>query len=137
MAEGLLRTMYGTTYEAFSAGVVPTAVNPYAVEVMRELGIDISLYRSKSIEEFRGKTFDYVVTVCDHAKETCPFFPGKIILYKGFQDPAAVNGSIEDVLAVLRQVRDEIKQWITETFGSASSKDKLTNFLVNIDPVKK
>jgi arsenate reductase len=117
IAEGLLRTLYADRYETYSAGVEPTSVNPYAVEVMKELGIDISAQRSKSIEEFHDTTFDYVVTVCDHAKETCPFFPGKTVLHKGFTDPAAFEGSIEDTLAVFRRVRDEIQQWIIMTFG--------------------
>ena len=74
MAEGILRTLYGDRYEAYSAGTQPTKVNPYAIKVMSEIGIDISNHRSKSAEEFRGKEFDYVVTVCDNVKEACPFF---------------------------------------------------------------
>jgi arsenate reductase len=121
MAEGLLRTLYEDWYETYSAGVEPTSVNPYAVEVMKELGIDISAQQSKSIEEFHDIMFDYVVTVCDHAKETCPFFPGKTIIHKGFTDPAEFQGSIEDTLTVFRRVRDEIQQWITMTFGAEKS----------------
>jgi len=119
MAEGLLNTIYGSRYEAYSAGIEPTTLNPYAVEVMKELGIDISNNRSKSIEEFRGKTFGYVVTVCDNAKEVCPFFPGKKILHKSFEDPAEFEGNIEETLDVFRRVRDEIKDWIKKTFGGA------------------
>jgi len=88
MAEGLLKHLFGDKYEVHSAGVHPTRVNPYAIEVMREKGIDISGQKSKSIEEFRGKDFDLVVTVCDDAKESCPFFPGKKVIHKGFEDPA-------------------------------------------------
>ena len=116
MAEGLLNTIYGSRYEAYSAGIQPSKVNPYAVEVMKELGIDISNSRSKSIEEFRDANFDYVVTVCDNAKEACPFFPGKKILHESFEDPAEFEGNIEETLAVFRKVRDEIKNWIQETF---------------------
>lgn len=93
MAEGLLNTMYGSKYAAYSAGVQPSNVNPYAIEVMKELGIDLSKHYSKSIEDFRDMKFDYVVTVCDHAKETCPFFPGKNIVHKGFDDPSEFCGN--------------------------------------------
>ena len=117
MAEGLLNTLFKSKYQAFSAGIIPKQVNPYAIEVIKELGIDISDNRSKSIEEFRDITFDFVVTVCDNAKETCPFFPGKKILHKGFEDPANFNGEIKETLSVFRKVRDKIKQWIVENFG--------------------
>ncbi|MDH7507592.1 MAG: arsenate reductase ArsC, partial [Candidatus Thermoplasmatota archaeon] len=115
--EGLLRNMYGENYKVFSAGVNPTYVNQYAIDVMKEIGIDISKQPSKSIEEFRDITFDYVVTVCDNAKETCPFFPGKKILHKGFEDPVSFNVSSEETLAFFRKVRDEIKTWIAENFA--------------------
>ena len=88
MAEGLLNAMYGVNYEAFSAGVNPTSVNSYAIEVMKEIGIDLSKQYSKSINHFKDNKFDYVVTVCDNAKETCPFFPGKKTLHRNFKDPA-------------------------------------------------
>lgn len=117
MAEGLLNSIYGSNYEAYSAGIKPTNVNPYAVEVMKEIGIDLSKHYSKSIEDFKGSTFDFVVTVCDNAKETCPFFPGKKIIHKGFEDPAVFNGSIEQTLDFFRKIRDEIKTWIVVTFG--------------------
>lgn len=116
MAEGLLNTLFKSKYQAFSAGITPRQVNPYAIEVMKELGIDISDNRSKSIEEFRDVTFDYVVTVCDNAKESCPFFPGKKILHKSFEDPAKFNGEIEEILSKFKKVRDEIKQWIIKNF---------------------
>ena len=117
MAEALLRTLYGNYYEAYSAGIEPSSVNPYAIEVMKELGIDLSTHRSKSIEEFQGMVFDYVVTICNHAKEACPIFPGKQILYKEFDDPSIFDGSIEETLAIFRRVRDEIKEWVIDTFG--------------------
>lgn len=118
MAEGILRTLYGDRYEAYSAGTQPTKVNPYAIKVMSEIGIDISNHRSKSAEEFRGKEFDYVVTVCDDAKEACPFFPGgKTYLHKGFKDPSEFKGNENEIIAEFQRVRDEIKRWIEETFG--------------------
>jgi len=118
MAEGILRTLYGDRYEAYSAGTQPTKVNPYAIKVMSEIGIDISNHRSKSAEEFRGKEFDYVVTVCDNAKEACPFFPGgKTYLHKGFKDPSEFKGNENEIVAEFQRVRDEIKRWIEETFG--------------------
>jgi arsenate reductase len=117
MAEGLLRTLYRDRYEVYSAGIEPSSVNPYAVEVMKELGIDLSTHRSKSIEEFQGIMFDYMVTVCDHAKEACPFFPGKKILHKKFANPSMFDGSLEETLVMFRRVRDEIKDWVIDTFG--------------------
>lgn len=77
MAEGLLRTVHGDRYEPFSVGTKPSEVNPYAIKVMAEIGIDISAHHAKSVEEFGGMQFDYVVTVCDRARETCPFFRGQ------------------------------------------------------------
>ncbi|MGC8972143.1 MAG: arsenate reductase ArsC [bacterium] len=120
MAEGFLRHLYGDLYESYSAGLEITKVNPYAIKVMEELGIDISRQRSKSIEEFRGMIFDYVVTVCDSAKERCPFFPGKKVIHKSFEDPAEFIGNEEEKLNVFRRVRDEIKDWIIENFGKKS-----------------
>ncbi|HAF70618.1 MAG: Arsenate reductase [Acetothermia bacterium 64_32] len=120
MAEGLVNARYGDRFEAKSAGIKPTGVHPLAIKVMAELGIDISHQHSKSIEEFLGQEFDYVVTVCDHAKETCPFFPGaKEYLHAGFPDPAAAEGTEEERLAAFRRVRDGIARWLEETFGEA------------------
>jgi arsenate reductase len=116
MAEGYLSARYADDYEGYSAGTEPSHVNPNAIKVMAEVGIDISLHRSKSVEEFHGTTFDYVVTVCDHAKETCPFFPGKNILHKSFRDPSAFKGTEESILQDFRQVRDKIAEWIENTF---------------------
>jgi len=118
MAEGFLNALYGDRYEAYSAGIEPARVNPYAVKVMAEISIDISRHRSKSIEEFHAENFDYVVTVCDHAKEVCPFFPrGEKFLHKGFDDSSKFKGSEDEILAEVRRVRDEIKDWIKKTFG--------------------
>ena len=118
MAEGLVNRLYGDTYDAFSAGTKPTAVNPYAIKVMAEIDIDISRHRAKNIEEFRNTTFDYVVTICDNARETCPFFPGaKKYLHKGFTDPSTANGSSTVALATFRKLRNEIEIYIKEIFG--------------------
>jgi arsenate reductase len=83
---------------------------------MAEIGIDLSTHRSKSILEFQGKTFDYVVTVCDSARENCPFFPGEIEIEKSFPDPSAFKGTEEEIQQKVRVVRDEIKRWIEDTF---------------------
>ena len=118
MAEGFLNALYGSQYKAYSAGTEPSAVNRYAVKMMAEAGIDISRNRSKSVEEFVTMSFDYIVTVCDHAKETCPFFPGgKTYIHKGFEDPSQITGSENENLARVRKIRDEIKEWIHELFG--------------------
>jgi arsenate reductase len=116
MAEAFLNKLCGDKYKAESAGVTPTQVNPYVAKVMAEIGIDLSTHRSKSIMEFEGKTFDYVVTVCDYARETCPFFPGEKEMHKSFPDPAAFKGSEEEILPKVRVVRDEIKEWVENTF---------------------
>ena len=117
MAEGFLNTLYRDEYEAYSAGIEPTNVNPHVVKAMAEIGVDISTHRSKSVEEFRGENFDIVVTVCDHAKEACPFFPGKRIIHKRFEDPSKFKGTEDEILEKVRLVRDEIKDWIEKTFG--------------------
>src|ERR1700720_1074679 len=110
MAEGLLRQMAGDVFEVASAGVAPSHVRPEAIKVMGELGIDISAHRSKSVEEFLGEDFDYVITVCDNANEQCPVFPGQTKrIHWSFADPAAALGDEAARLAVFRRVRDEIK----------------------------
>lgn len=117
MAEGWLRALRGHAYEAYSAGTQPSQVNPLAVKAMARAGIDISSHRSKGVEEFLGQEFDYVVTVCDNARESCPYFPGaKQLLHHSFADPAAAKGSEEERLAVFEKVRDEIQEWIEKTF---------------------
>jgi arsenate reductase (thioredoxin) len=109
MAEALLRHLGGDRYEVASAGVAPTSVRREAIEVMGELGIDISSHRSKSVDDFVGSEFDYVVTVCDNANEQCPVFPGRTQrLHWSFDDPAAAEGDELARLAVFRRVRDEI-----------------------------
>lgn len=117
MAEALLNSLRGDKYEAASAGVSPTKVNPYVVKAMAEVGVDISKNRSKSIEEFRGQNFNYVVTVCDSAKEACPFFPGEKVLHQAFKDPNSFKGSEEEIMKEVRQVRNEITKWIKNTFN--------------------
>jgi len=122
MAEGLLRHDAGSQFEVESAGTKPGSVRPEAITVMHELGIDISGHRSKHVNELDGDLFDYVITVCDNAKESCPLFPGAVErLHHGFEDPAAVNGSDEERLAVFRRVRDELREYLRE-FASGSTR---------------
>ena len=109
MAEGILRNDGGETFEVYSAGVKASAVRPEAIQAMREIGIDISGHRSKSVDEFAGQEFDYVITVCDQANQACPVFPGKAMrLHWPFEDPAAVEGSTEKRIAAFRDIRDQI-----------------------------
>jgi arsenate reductase (thioredoxin) len=113
MAEGLLRHDAGDRFEVESAGTRPSQVRPEAIAAMRELGIDISGHRSKSADEFTGRQFDYVLTVCDNARESCPVFPGKAVaIHHNFEDPAAVHGSEDERLALYRRVRDEIRDYL-------------------------
>ena len=116
MAEGILRHDGGDHFEVESAGVNPSRVRPEAVETMQEIGIDISGHRSKSADEFVGQHFDYIITVCDHAKETCPIFPGHAKrIHHSFDDPPAPGVSDpETTMAVFRRVRDEIREWLGE-----------------------
>lgn len=128
MAEGLLRGMYGDRYEAYSAGVEAKVVDPRAVSVMREEGIDISGQRSKSAEEFKDTTFDLAVTVCDRARQACPICSTDLdlsttapkaieVIHRSFEDPAAASGPVDEQLEAFRRARDEIKGWIVQTFG--------------------
>ena len=110
MAEGLLRHDGGDRFEVESAGVVSSFVRPQAIEAMGELGIDITNHRSKALDEFLEQPFDYVITVCDNAKESCPVFPGKAErIHWSFDDPAEAEGDEVEKLAVFRRVRDEIR----------------------------
>jgi arsenate reductase (thioredoxin) len=118
MAEGYLRQVAGEKYEVLSAGISPKGMNPLAVEAMNEIGIDISRQRSKDVREYLGTPIQYVVTVCDNAKEHCPIFPGTFkFLHWGVQDPTAVTGSHDEQLAVFRRVRDELGQHIEQEFA--------------------
>ncbi len=106
MAEGVLRWLAGERYAAFSAGSRATSVNPYAIQAMREIGVDISQHTSKTFEPFLGQPFDAVITVCDNAAENCPFMPGQYNrIHWSFPDPAAVEGDAEKLQA-FRDVRD-------------------------------
>lgn len=117
MAEGWLRHFYGENYEAYSAGIEPGILDPLAVRVMKEVGIDISGQRPKNVDLFLNKDFDYVITVCDHAREVCPFFPGgRARLHQSFEDPSQSEGTEEEKLATFRKVRDELGEWIRFTF---------------------
>jgi arsenate reductase len=114
MAEGLMNHFFGDRYRASSAGTEATRVNPFAIRVLEEIGVDISAHRSKAVEEFRGERFDTVVTVCDSARESCPFFPGKRVIHRSFRDPSHTEGSDEELLHAFREVRDEILAWLEE-----------------------
>jgi arsenate reductase len=115
MAEGLLRREGQDRFEVYSAGTRPASVNPLAIEAMREIGIDISNHRSKSVEEFTGQAFDYVITVCDNASANCPVFPARTKrIHWSFDDPAAAEGDELERLAVFRRVRDEIRERLRE-----------------------
>jgi arsenate reductase (thioredoxin) len=121
MAEGLLRHDAGERFQVESAGTKPSSVRPEAVAVLGELGIDLSAHRSKSVEEFAGQNFDYVITVCDSAHESCPVFFGSAKrLHHSFEDPAALNGSEEDRLALFRRVRDQLRTYLAEFARQAS-----------------
>lgn len=110
MAEGLLRHDAGDHFEVFSAGTKPTRVRPEAIAVMRELGIDISSQRSKSVDEFAGWPFDYVITVCDHARDNCPVFHAATTrIHWSVEDPAAVEGLEAQRLAAFRRIRDQLR----------------------------
>ncbi|MDH4267079.1 MAG: arsenate reductase ArsC [Deltaproteobacteria bacterium] len=115
MAEGLVNHDLAGKVQALSAGTDPSAVHPMAVAVMRELGIDISRHRSKSLDEFGDEKFDFVITLCDHAADTCPvFFGGTKRLHMGFEDPAAAGGSEAERLFTFRKVRDQIREKVGE-----------------------
>lgn len=118
MGEGWLRAMAGDRMEVASAGTQPSTVNPFAIEAMRERGVDISHHRSKHLSEFLDQSWDVVITVCDNAAENCPLFPGKAErIHWGFPDPAAVTGTDAEKLQAFRDVRDAIeaqfRAWVT------------------------
>ena len=122
MAEGLLRHLGGTRYEVFSAGTKPVGVNALAIEAMREVGIDISKQRSKSVGEFARQGFAMVITVCDNAAEECPIFPGvPQRAHWSLPDPAAVSGTREEKLGAFRKVRDELERRIRSFANSEVS----------------
>jgi arsenate reductase len=108
MAEGLLRSIAGDRYEVFSAGTHPKGVHPQTIEAMQRIGIDVSAQTSKDLNTFLGQQFDYVITVCDRAKQACPIFPGAVSIHWGFDDPAEARGSDDARLETFERVRDEI-----------------------------
>jgi arsenate reductase len=117
MAEGLLKDITKSKYEIYSAGTKPSVVCPEAIKVLQEIGIDISQNRSKSVDKFAGKEIDYVLTVCDNAKENCPYFPAKTKLtHFSFEDPAEAEGDEETKLTVFRRVRDQIREYLDNNF---------------------
>jgi len=125
MAEGLLRQDRGEKFDVESAGTRATQVRPEAIQAMKEIGIDISGHRSKSVDEFAGQAFDYVLTVCDNAKESCPIYSGHANrLHQNFEDPAAAAGSDEERLAAFRRVRDEIRRYLTQFTSGVIEKGK-------------
>ncbi|MEO0293015.1 MAG: arsenate reductase ArsC [candidate division WOR-3 bacterium] len=124
IAEGLLRNLCGEKYEVFSAGTSPTIVSPEAIEVMKEIGIDISTHYSKDIKNFIGEDFEYVITLCGGNSKNCPFFPTKgISFHKEFEDPLSFPPG-EERMKKFREVRDKIKEWIEEFFCK-EEKEKL------------
>ncbi|MHB9155586.1 MAG: arsenate reductase ArsC [Endomicrobiales bacterium] len=119
MAEGLLRSEAGGSFEAYSAGTRPAGVNPLAVKAMQEAGIDISRQASKSVEVYFDQQFDYVITLCGGARQECPVFPGNAAtLHWDLEDPAAAKGTEAERAGVFRKVRDEIRERIRRFIGS-------------------
>lgn len=115
MAEGLLATLAGDRFDVFSAGTAPSTVNPLAIRAMQERGLDISNQRSKHLNEYIDRPFEYVITVCDNAAENCPMFPGAARrIHWSFPDPAAIKGTEEERLQSFRQIRDAIEAQFLE-----------------------
>ncbi|MGI9071058.1 MAG: arsenate reductase ArsC [Bryobacteraceae bacterium] len=124
MAEGLLRHDAGERFDVESAGTKPSSVRPEAIVAMRELGIDISAHGSKHVDEFEGQQFDYVITVCDNAREFCPvFFSAAKKLHQDVEDPAALQGSEEQRLALFRRVRDELRAYLGQFVHQVQDKE--------------
>jgi arsenate reductase len=125
MAEGLLRHLVGDQMDVFSAGTKPSTVNPLAIRVMQARGLDISHHRSKHLDEFRSQPFDYVITVCDNAAESCPVFPGPAQrIHWSFPDPAAVEDDEATRLQAFRQIRDaleaQLRDWLAAQLAARS-----------------
>lgn len=117
MAEGLVNHYFSDEYTAFSAGTEKTRVNPFAIQAMDDSGIDISSHYSKTLDEFLDDSFDYVVTVCDNAKENCPYFSNaKVLIHNSFEDPSAISGSDEQKLDGFIKTRELIKDWLESEF---------------------
>jgi len=124
IAEAFLNSLFGDKYGAYSAGVEPSRVNPYAIRAMAEIGIDISDPRAKSVFEFTEIEMDLAVTVCDKAKQSCPFFPAKTVLHHSFVDPETFTGSEDEILEKFRKLRDEIKTWVEQFFSNEEAIDE-------------
>lgn len=117
MAEGILKYMLAGKYDVESAGTKPSIVRPEAIAALAEIGIDISENRSKSVDEFAGREFEYVLTVCDNARENCPYFPaGTRLIHHSFEDPADAEGDFEARLEAFRRVRDQISEYFAGEF---------------------
>jgi arsenate reductase (thioredoxin) len=131
MAEGILRSL-DPTLDVQSAGTQPADhVHPMAITVMKEIGFDIASAKTKNVAEFLGHDYDYVITVCDNARQTCPVFKGRVgrSIHYGFEDPAVFEGNVEQQLVKFRQIRDEIKQRMCEFLqGARNHKPLLQNF---------
>lgn len=113
MAQGWAEHLKGDLVEAFSAGIAPVTVNQRAIKVMAQAGVDISNHTSKHLDDLAGIDFDYVITVCDNAKEQCPVYPGGTkIIHKNFDDPAAITGTQEQVMTEFCRIRDEIRRFV-------------------------
>jgi len=132
MAEAFLNQLCGDRFKAESAGISATQINPYVARVMTEIGIPITGHRSKSVTEFQGRNFNYVVTVCDLTREQCPFFPGEVELNKSFPDLSSLTGTEEEILAKVREVRDEIQEWVDKTFCKEESSLKTDKALAGM-----
>ena len=124
MAEGLLKHITKDEYEVFSAGTKPSHVRPEAIKVLAEVGIDISRNRSKSVDEFAGQKINFVLTVCDNAKEVCPYFPAKTkLIHHSFEDPAEIQGDEETRIEAFRQTRDQIRKYLENSFCEIIGKE--------------
>jgi len=124
MAEGLLKHITKDEYEVFSAGTKPSHVRPEAIKVLAEVGIDISRNRSKSVDEFAGQKINFVLTVCDNAKEVCPYFPAKTkLIHHSFEDPAEIQGDEETRIKAFRQTRDQIRKYLENSFCEIIGKE--------------
>lgn len=118
IAEGMMRHLYNSRYDVFSAGTKPAGLNPYVVRAMEEQGIDMSAHSSKSVNELNETSFDYIVTVCDNAREACPYIPGgSKYLHHSFEDPSKLKGTDEEIMSGVRRIRDEIKEWLESVFS--------------------
>lgn len=119
MAEGLFKHLYGDEFDVYSAGSNPQTVDSLAIKCMEEIGIDISNHRSKSLKEFEGQEFDYIITVCGNPYNACPFFAGgKKYFKQPFEDPSAFDGTGEEKLELFKKIRGELKDWLEDLYHS-------------------